>query len=207
MAKSKARHMGDMMGADGIVKTTSAPAVATARLATGSVTTDKIADVNVTTAKIADVNVTTAKIADVNVTTAKIADVNVTTAKIADANVTTTKIADANVTTAKIANNSVTSDKVTDTLAVGVPTTIVSSSTTAVANNHYFIDTATQTLTLPASPTAGQKVSVTVGDFTDTTVARNSEKIASAASDLVIDVANMGITLCYTNASRGWVVL
>ena len=177
MAKSKARHMGDMMGADGIVKTTSAPEVATARLATGSVTTDKIADANVTTAKIADANVTTAKITD------------------------------ANVTTAKIANNSVTSDKVTDTLAVGVPTTVISSSATAVANNHYFIDTATQTLTLPASPTAGQKVLVTVGNFTDTTVARNSENIASLASDLIIDVANMGVTLCYTNTSRGWVVL
>ena len=41
--------MGDMMGADGIVKITSAPVVATARLAAGSVTTDKIADANVTT--------------------------------------------------------------------------------------------------------------------------------------------------------------
>jgi hypothetical protein len=197
MAKSKARHMGDMMGADGIVKTTSAPEVATARLATGSVTT----------AKIADANVTTAKIADANVTTAKITDSNVTTAKIADANVTTAKITDSNVTTAKIADNAVNSDKVTPTLAVGVPTTVISSSATAVANNHYFIDTATQTLTLPASPTAGQKVLVTVGNFTDTTVARNGENIASLASDLIIDVANMGVTLCYTNTSRGWVVL
>ena len=157
MSKSKARHMGDMMGADGVVKASSAPTVANARLGDGSVTTPKIADINVTTAKIAD--------------------------------------------------NAVTSDKVTPTLAVGIPTTVISSSATAVANNHYFIDTATQTLTLPASPTAGQKVSVTVGNFTDTTVARNSENIASLASDLIIDVANMGVTLCYTNTSRGWVVL
>ena len=167
MSKSKARHMGDMMGADGVVKASSAPTVANARLGDGSVTTLKIADSNVTTAKIADINVTTAKIAD----------------------------------------NAVNSDKVTPTLAVGVPTTVISSSATAVANNHYFIDTATQTLTLPASPTAGQKVSVTVGNFTDTTVARNSENIASAAEDLTIDVANLGVTLCYTNASRGWVIL
>ena len=90
---------------------------------------------------------------------------------------------------------------------MGVPTTVISSSATAVANNHYFIDTATQTLTLPASPTAGQKVLVTVGNFTDTTVARNGENIASLASDLIIDVANLGVTLCYTNASRGWVIL
>ena len=177
MSKSKARHMGDMMGADGVVKASSAPTVANARLGDGSVTTPKIADINVTTAKIADSNVTTAKIADSNVTTLKIAD------------------------------NAVNSDKVTPTLAVGVPTTVISSSATAVANNHYFIDTATQTLTLPASPTAGQKVSVTVGNFTDTTVARNSENIASAAEDLTIDVANLGVTLCYTNASRGWVIL
>ena len=179
--------MGDMMGADGVVKASSAPTVANARLGDGSVTT--------------------AKIADSNVTTAKIADAHVTTLKIADSNVTTAKIADANVTTLKIADNAVTSDKVTPTLAVGIPTTVISSSATAVANNHYFIDTATQTLTLPASPTAGQKVSVTVGNFTDTTVARNSENIASLASDLIIDVANLGVTLCYTNASRGWVIL
>jgi len=87
------------------------------------------------------------------------------------------------------------------------PLTVVSSSATAVASNTYYVDTATQTLTLPANPTAGQEVSVVVGNFTDTTVARNGSKIASATSDLVIDVANMGITLCYTNTSRGWVVL
>ena len=69
------------------------------------------------------------------------------------------------------------------------------------------MDTATQTVTLPASPTIGDQVKVTVGNFVDTVIARNGSTIMELGQDLTIDVANMGVTLIYTNAVRGWVLL
>lgn len=70
------------------------------------------------------------------------------------------------------------------------------------------VDTAGRTITLPETPTNGQKVRVSVGDFTDTTIARatiSQEKIMNDASDLTIDVANTTVTLIYDSFnSFGW---
>jgi hypothetical protein len=61
------------------------------------------------------------------------------------------------------------------------------------------------TITLPASPNTGDQVQISVGNFTNTTVGRNSQNIMGLAENLTIDVANMGITLVYSgNATQGW---
>jgi hypothetical protein len=153
---------------------------------------------------------TTSEISVINndaVTTAKIADNAVTTDKIADNSVTTAKIADTNVTTAKIANNAVTAAKIaSEPVAVGITTVVTSASMTATVNTHVFVDTATQTITLPASPTIGQRVLVTVGNFTDTVVGRNGSNIMSSASDFTMDAAYLSIQFIYTDATQGWVM-
>jgi hypothetical protein len=61
------------------------------------------------------------------------------------------------------------------------------------------------TITLPASPSAGSEVSVTIaGNFTNTIIARNGQNIMSLAEDLTIDRADVTVTLLYVDATRGW---
>ncbi len=122
---------------------------------------------------------------------------SVGTAQIQDNAVTTAKIADDAVTAAKIASEPV---------AVGITTVVTSASLTATVNTHVFVDTATQTITLPASPAIGQRVLVTVGNFTDTVVARNGSNIMSSASDFTMDAAYLSIQFIYTDATQGWVM-
>ena len=65
------------------------------------------------------------------------------------------------------------------------------------------------TLTLPASPSAGQEVSVIDQgyDFNTNalTIGRNSSNIANAAADLVVNTQGAGFTLVYSgDATTGW---
>lgn len=61
------------------------------------------------------------------------------------------------------------------------------------------------TLTLPASPSPGWEVGITVaGTFTNTIIGRNSSNIMSLAEDLTLNVSNGSITLYYVDATRGW---
>lgn len=78
------------------------------------------------------------------------------------------------------------------------------SGTTLTAGEMFISTAATQTVTLPASPSAGDTVYVAVQDFTDTVVARNSENIMSTAEDLTIDTANLTLTFTYINSTIGW---
>lgn len=66
------------------------------------------------------------------------------------------------------------------------------------------VTTAGQTITLPASPSAGDTVYISVGNFTDTQVSGNGQDIMADPSNLTIDVANVGITLVYYNTTYGW---
>jgi hypothetical protein len=63
------------------------------------------------------------------------------------------------------------------------------------------------TMTLPASPAAGNEVAIQVGDFTDTVIGRNSQNIMGLAEDMTIDVANRTVNLFFTDATRGWRVV
>jgi hypothetical protein len=63
------------------------------------------------------------------------------------------------------------------------------------------------TLTLPASPSAGDNVTVKDGTGAAAfTVARNSSKIASSTTDLTFDKNWAEITMTYINSTIGWSV-
>jgi hypothetical protein len=66
------------------------------------------------------------------------------------------------------------------------------------------------TITLPASPTAGDTVTVKDGTgaaaTTTFTVGRNGENIASSATDLTFDKNFAEITMSYINSTIGWSV-
>ena len=91
--------------------------------------------------------------------------------------------------------------------ALTVATVVTATSITATVNTHVYVSAATtQTITLPASPTIGQRVLITVGNFTDTVIGRNGSNIMSSATDLTMDVAYLSIQFIYTDATQGWVI-
>ena len=78
-------------------------------------------------------------------------------------------------------------------------------STTLADEAFRTVTSAGQTITLPASPAAGDTVYISNGNSTNTTVARNGSNISGLAENMIIDVANIGITLVYSgNATQGW---
>lgn len=79
-------------------------------------------------------------------------------------------------------------------------------SITATAGQHIVVTNAsTVTVTLPASPAAGDTVWVTVGNGrTDTVIARNGLNIMGLAENMTVDNANVTVQLRYVNASLGW---
>jgi hypothetical protein len=74
-----------------------------------------------------------------------------------------------------------------------------------LANREFCTVTAsTQTITLPASPSAGWEIAISVEDFVDTVVGRNGQNIMGLAEDMTIDVRNSTINLVFIDATRGW---
>ena len=67
------------------------------------------------------------------------------------------------------------------------------------------------TITLPASPSAGDEVHVLDAtasfDSNNLTIGRNSKKIQGADADLTITTQNTGIGLVFYNDTYGWRVL
>jgi hypothetical protein len=80
-------------------------------------------------------------------------------------------------------------------------------STTVANRTIYYVTSNSQTITLPASPSAGNEVIIMVGNYTGVVVARNGSNIMSLAENMTIDKAYAGISLIYVDATRGWVVL
>lgn len=81
---------------------------------------------------------------------------------------------------------------------------------TAVSGNGYFCDTtsAAFTVTLPATPSAGDIVAI--ADYNGTaitnniTIGRNSSDINGSATDLTITANYSAVTLVYVDATTGW---
>ena len=140
----------------------------------------------------------------------------VKTSVIADDAVGADQLASNAVVTASIVNDAVTSDKLANSITMtgaltaaqvngGVTTTVVSSNATATTGQNHFISSAC-TLTLPASPSLGDRVMVAVGNFDTAILGRNSEKILGTAEDMTIDVARVGLTCVYTGSTYGWAI-
>jgi hypothetical protein len=89
-------------------------------------------------------------------------------------------------------------------------TTVTNNQTTSkTLGNREFVSVTTGglTITLPASPAAGNEVAIQVGDFTDTVIGRNSQNIMGLAEDMTIDVEYVTVNLFFTDATRGWRVV
>jgi hypothetical protein len=86
----------------------------------------------------------------------------------------------------------------------GLTVTVVSGTTqTALAGYHYILtNVAATTVTLPASPTVGGTVWVTVtNSLTTNVIARNGETIMGVAEDMTIDNQNATVELRFVDSS------
>ena len=89
-------------------------------------------------------------------------------------------------------------------------TTAKTASFTAVSGNGYFVNTTSGaiTVTLPATPSAGDIVSVSdyalTAETNNITIARNSSNIDGSATDLLLNTKGTAITLVYVDATKGW---
>lgn len=81
---------------------------------------------------------------------------------------------------------------------------------TAVAGDVVFVNSASgaYTITLPSSPTLGDRVRIidlaNNSATNNITIGRNSQNIDEVASNFIIDINNAGIELIYTNSTYGW---
>ena len=122
-----------------------------------------------------------------------------------DNTVSTVKIVNSAVTTAKIADGSITSAK----LGAGVggafnDFAIKTSAYTAVTRDQLIVNSSsTVTITLPASPAAGNVVFIKNAGTGTVTVGRNGSKINSQTQDGTL-AADAAATLVYVDATIGW---
>jgi len=89
---------------------------------------------------------------------------------------------------------------------------IKTSNYTASAGQGVFANTSSGafTVTLPASPSLGDEVTIVdyagTADTNNITVGRNSSPIMGAAEDLTISIERAGITLVYVDSTQGWLL-
>jgi len=92
-------------------------------------------------------------------------------------------------------------------------TTAKTSAFTAVSGNGYFVNTtsAALTMTLPATPSAGDIVSfkdyANTFDTNNLTLARNGSNIGGEAINAVISVEGQSGTLIYVDGTQGWLIV
>jgi len=181
-----------------------------------SITSDKIAAGVVSASDVADATLTGAKLVDATITGAKIANSTITSEKLLNA---VFKFADESSTVTSIPlggtlkfNGATLSG---DTLEITGGTswqTEKTSGFTAVAGEGYFCNTTSSafTVTLPASPTLGDEVTIVdasgTADTNNITIGRNSNNIQGAAENLTVSVERAAFTLVYFNATQGWIL-
>jgi uncharacterized MAPEG superfamily protein len=74
-----------------------------------------------------------------------------------------------------------------------------------VQSNHYHVSDSAQTMTLPAADSA-DRLELSVRNFTNTTVARNGNKIMGLAEDIILNVAYSSLTFEFIDSDYGWFV-
>ena len=89
-------------------------------------------------------------------------------------------------------------------ISEGWNTTSTTGINKTIARNEFcVVGTAGLTITLPLAPVEGDKVGISVGAFTNTTVARNGQNIQGLAENLVINQINTTVVLVFAT-SVGW---
>lgn len=85
---------------------------------------------------------------------------------------------------------------------------LVSGPTTLVDGYAYGVQTSAIALTLPASPTVGDRVRIFMAEasITGVTVIPNGEKIGGTAGTMTIDTTAFSFAMRYVDASYGWTV-
>src|SRR6056300_1189708 len=137
-----------------------------------------------------------------------------------DCSVASADLEDGSITNAKLANSSITvngtsvslgaSASLVDISWQSVVTADGSTATSAVAGNGYFIDTTsnTHTVTLPSSPSIGDKIAIKdyAGTFgtNNLTIGRNGNNIQGVANDSLITTNRASLILVYSDATKGW---
>jgi len=185
------------------------------------IVTNAITDDAITTAKIAPNTVIATDILDGTITVAKLTstlDLSSNTVTLPSTSVTNDMLS-GSIANAKLANPSFTLNGVTvnlgDTTSIAAGTDWQAEKTasfTAVASEGYFVNTTSGaiTVTLPASPTIGDEVTIIdasgTADTNNITVGRNSENIQGSAADLTISTERAAFTLVYFNATQGWLL-
>jgi len=100
---------------------------------------------------------------------------------------------------------------ITPSAGVAFQSAIKTSGFTAVAGEGYFCDTTSSafTVTLPATPTAGNQVAIVdyAGTFAtnNITLGRNSNKIDGGTSNKLLTTNREAVTLVYVDSTQGWV--
>jgi len=190
-------------------------------MALTKVTTSGLADDSITSAKVSDGVISAADVADGTLTVAKLTstlDLSSNTVTLPNTSVTNDMLA-GSIANAKLANSSFTlngtSINLGDTTEISAGTswqTEKTTSFTAVAGEGYFVNTTSGavTVTLPASPSLGDEVSIidasATADTNNITVGRNSENIQGSAADLTISTERAAFTLVYFNSTQGWLL-
>ena len=85
---------------------------------------------------------------------------------------------------------------------------VISGNTTAAGHGYLYVFTASLTLTLPASPAAGDSIKISNRSGTTTCVlGANGNKIMGAAADLTLDTASASFELIYSGTNQGWIII
>jgi hypothetical protein len=83
------------------------------------------------------------------------------------------------------------------------PVTVTATGISMQKDNHYHVSDSGQTMTLPSAD-AGDRLELTVRNFTNTIVARNGNKIMGLDSDITIDVKYTNSLFVFIDSSWGW---
>jgi hypothetical protein len=98
--------------------------------------------------------------------------------------------------------NIATFDSTVTSLWDAITTTAISK--TLVNREYCTVTSPGLTITLPASPSTGWEVVISVGNFVNTVIGRNGQNIMGLAEDMAINAQYSTVNLVYIDATRGW---
>lgn len=173
-------------------------------ISVNSATSWTIDPLAVTTAKVADAAITYSKIQNVSATDRLLGRSTAGAGVVEEVTCTAAGRAllsgvDATAQRATLGLSSVLSDYTVTTTAINK---------TLINRERCSVTTGGLTITLPATPSAGWEVTVTIaGTFTNTIIGRNGSNLMSLAEDMTLNTSNASVTFYYVDATRGWRII